>query len=412
MELSDDSMRSTKDIRVEKVVLEYEGKEINIVDIFEDFIIYEDIFSPYMSANISITDSRNISELFSLKGGERISIRFKNAGFKQSVELDFYIDTVSERMMTKNKNSVFVIYLVTQEKIYDSIRKVSRSYKDDYYNVYIDEVIKSDIYGLSSTKKFESEQSLYNTNIVIPYWNPFKAIKWMSKRCVSPLYHGSPYLFFENKQGFNLFSMEYMFNRPAKYSYVYSPKVEYKNRNVLNDFFKIETYYMKQSINFLDRLQEGCFTSKLYSFDLTTKKFENYSYRYIEENDTIFKNVRGNTYTPRIDIAYKNSELELTNNYVETWYPTYYSNLKNSENISLEIEIAGNLLLNVGDKIEILIPSYAASEQIVEDKILSGNYLVTAICHNINKKKYECKIEVYKDGFNRPIEGTKTTEIA
>jgi hypothetical protein len=309
-----------------------------------------------------------------------------------------------------------VIHFVSKEMVYDSIRKVSRAYKDKPISFYIEDVLKSDIYGCSTRKPFTKEDSLYISKIVVPLWSPLKTISWMTTRCVSPLYTSSPYMFFENKKGFHLSSLENLFNQPVYETYTYSPKNVSSYRNLFNDLKKVESYTIKRSLNYLEKISKGGFASKLYTFDLGTKKFVGYDFNY-EDNlvnkfklskqpQNEFEKVSLNTsFDSTLSFAFKQTELDDGNNYVEAWSQSNQSNINNLQTISLDIEIPGNSSLNVGNVIQFDIPSYAAGDIIEKDKILSGRYLVSALAHFITPDKYEMKAEIYKDTFYRQLEG-------
>jgi len=42
-----------------------------------------------------------------------------------------------------------------------------------------------------------------------------------------------------------------------------------------------------------------------------------------------------------------------------------------------------------------------------EDKIMSGIYLISAICHNITRKSHQCIIELIKDSYMVNINATE-----
>jgi hypothetical protein len=42
-----------------------------------------------------------------------------------------------------------------------------------------------------------------------------------------------------------------------------------------------------------------------------------------------------------------------------------------------------------------------------EDKLLSGNYLIAALCHFINRESHECTIELIKDSYLVDINDSK-----
>jgi len=73
------------------------------------------------------------------------------------------------------------------------------------------------------------------------------------------------------------------------------------------------------------------------------------------------------------------------------------------ENQKLEIEIAGNMNLTVGDKINVLLPNMSASKNRDEerfDKENSGTYLISSVSHNsvfLNSSVCVSRVELIRD---------------
>lgn len=421
MEQHDNLMISTKDVIIDDVVLETEIGEITLIYIFSEIQLFEDIHAPTMTLEISISESRNLPELSNLRGGEKLTLKYRTAGFEDNVELTFYLNKISERIITKDKHALYNLSFVSKEAVYDVIHKVQRGYdSDSIINQYIRDVLYNTEYGCASEKEIaEEEESIYLHKMVIPSWGPLKTIMWMKNRCVSALYTGSPFFFFENKKGFVLSSMENLFSKPINQQYIYSPKLDYEERDISEDFRKVESYMVKNSLDFLKRLARGGESSSLMTFDFVTKRLTEYQYSYENNNTRRLSTEQGNNvalpltfdgnnlkekFLASRTFGFKHTELDEGNNYIEAWSQARDSNLTNLESICLELSLAGDSDLNVGDVVEFLAPTYGAGDNEI-DEVISGKYLVTAMTHYITRKEYNMKIEICKDSFFRQLSG-------
>ena len=424
---SSNLMSHSKDVHIQSIDLETEAfGTVPLINIFKEIQMFESIFESTMTLELSVTDSRNLPELANLRGGEKLTIRYKTAGYLNPVELNFHLDTISERTVTKEKNAIYVMSFVTKELVYDHFNKISRAFNNNNTDNYIKDILQNDEYGCNSEKELDFEQSIFVQKMVIPFWSPLQTIRWMKNRCVSALYPGSPFMFFENKLGFTLSSMEKLFAKEPIKTLSHSPRLNEENRDVTEDFNKVENYSVKETVKFLERLRGGAEASRLVTFDLVSKRLSNFEYSFVgnntrnitrEQQDEIDKPLvfDDNNIKEKYDSArafsFKSTELDDANSFVEAWAKARESFLTNLNTICVECNMAGDSELNVGDTVNFSVASFAASGgTFEEDKILSGKYLVTSIAHFIEHDKYEMKIEICKDTFFRELQGTNTGE--
>ena len=80
------------------------------------------------------------------------------------------------------------------------------------------------------------------------------------------------------------------------------------------------------------------------------------------------------------------------------------SQLQQAEATKIEIMVAGRTDYTVGMKVQLnlhkiqpLVKSDLESE--MKDNMFSGNYLISAVSHYINRERHECTMEVIKDSF-------------
>jgi hypothetical protein len=78
--------------------------------------------------------------------------------------------------------------------------------------------------------------------------------------------------------------------------------------------------------------------------------------------------------------------------------------LAQAEAFKIEIEVLGRTDYSVGQKVKVVVPKITqlkttTTPEDFNDKIHSGDYLVSAICHLITRKGHECIMELIKESF-------------
>jgi hypothetical protein len=424
----------SKDVRLEELTLTTTFGEVTLLHVLESVQIYESIFSHTLSGNINITDANNIPELFELSGGEKLTIKFKSAMYSDWTILEFYIYKISERMVSNDRIYSYSILFTSKEQIRNELCKFSRFFgsTDDFSDIIKSEHIVTDLlrnneYGLNSTKNLEIDESVSPINFISPFWTPLKCIDWISKRTVSALYSGSPYVFFENKIGFTYASLAYLGAKRDIKTYTYSPKAV--DTDPIGNMFKIESFHVKSSMNILERINNGGISSSLNLINLYYKDVLTYNYSYDDTQSNLSSMKLNSNSLPKFvfdgidtsknftqhqirqftsDFQYetlKNSDQIGANYGAEQWALQRESSLTEMEQIVLQCSASGDSKLNAGDIITFNVPSFKSIQDGLRelDKYLSGRYLVTSICHNITRTNYDMSMEIAKDSVYRPL---------
>ena len=94
-----------------------------------DFNIYEDMFSPTMSFDATITDSNGLIERFPFVGEELIAVSFRIPTVSFQMKKIFAVYKVSNRNEQGERNEVFTIHGVSLEEIVNVNSSVNNSDK-------------------------------------------------------------------------------------------------------------------------------------------------------------------------------------------------------------------------------------------------------------------------------------------
>jgi len=405
-------------------------KFLEIKELVQEISLYESVISTSLYCQLVIQDIGNnlIGEL-PLVGQERIQIIVSTA--YANYNLNFYIHKIDGRVM-QEKNQVYVVHSVSKEALMNEYTRLRERVDGKKAEDFLKEKIK-----LISNKKFENhiDPTLYDFDMYVPNWRLFDTAIWMSRRAVPSKYQNSiGYLFYETLDGFNFKSIDVLFNtepypnKNTKYTFVQgntsSSKTDVNNYRIIN-------YSSPKAFDIFEDLRNGGFCHNSIYIDINNRSYSNTitnaseywdnmthlnkmkPFPVVKEDKTDPDNLLARPtrliYRPTTISTFNWKELdsegienkknidEVNKNYEKSIYRYYFL-----EYNKLEISIPGDLKLRAGNVIDISIPSPKRdkSNKIVEDKRISGRYLVHSIKHTIlNRTELRTIATLTRDSF-------------
>ena len=387
------------------------------------FQIYEDIFNPWVSGEIIIKDPHDFINLFPLVGKEFVRIDVSTPGLdeKYNFKGEFFIYKLTDRLRTAHREQAYVLHFVSKEAIIDINKKISKTYSGKISDTVRSIITSED--GLESTKKLTIEPTANNTKHISNFWSPLKNINYLAKNAVNA--DGSPtYLFYENKFGIMFVSLDGLLSVPTyqqfnwdNYNAGINPGgTSYKDFN--ETYSKILEFRTPETFDYISRAEGGMYESYMKHYDIVTKKYTDKNYN---SRTNILNRSRLNLYPAITDghisrpdalgiIEHKyygnfNGYGDVTNTKI---LQDRISLLQQFNQFKIEIVVFGRMDYCAGQTINLRV---FKAEQLQEnddpeeflDKIYSGNYLIAAISHTIDREKHECTMELIKDSYMRPI---------
>ena len=190
------------------------GEVKEFKDLISGIDIYESLLSPYIKAEITVVDSANLLESTPIIGQEKIELTVIEGN--NVIRRVFYVGGVSNFIRANNQSAMYVLKLITPEQLLNSLLLVSQSYKGT-----IDSTIENIVKTYLQSKIVLKEPSVGNYGVIIPNWNPFHAIDWLSRRAINS--GKMPFAFYETWQnGFMFESYETMFKKKTYNRFVRS----------------------------------------------------------------------------------------------------------------------------------------------------------------------------------------------
>jgi hypothetical protein len=221
-----------------------------------------------------------------------------------------------------------------------------------------------------------------SVDILPPSLSPFKFINWLSDNIGNNGNdHRATYYFYETSKGTYFASLERMKELPVFSTFTYGEAKE----NSVRDDNRILNYTLGERFDTLTNLPGGAFAGTVYTHDIINKKL----------TKTIGRNPNKTLLSYR-DGYSEDSNISLMNNVDAV--SLLQRNFVNGEfnHHKLLIEINGNGANEVGDKVQINIPTTRKTDAKSRDVVLSGEYIITKIKHHMTSTTYKMIIELNK----------------
>ena len=386
---------------------------------------YEDLFAPFITGSLILKDSLDLVNLFPFIGEEYLELEISTPTLdKNNIKGKYYIYKMTNREMSGDKSVVYQLHFISVEAVVDLNKKTSRVFGDKISKM-IEPFIKDKTFGLESDKKVFIEETLNNTKYISNYWTPIENIMYLADTAINT--NRSPsYVFFENRDGFYFISLERLYTNAVFQDFVYDKYTRDDRpgggsvRNPEKDFKRILEISIPTAFDYMDRIRSGMLSSRQVSYDVTKKT-------YSAKNYNMFQRFEQQKHLNKYPINSDRSIFRAASRIIN--YPKNFGNFNgfgdvtnaksNQERISLlklaeankiNITVPGRCDYTVGQKIKLdlkRIEPLSKKDGDTTDKMFSGNYIIAAINHYVDKQKHECYMEIIKESSMMDMNRTK-----
>ena len=421
------TIRQAGEVRVQlaQVVSTASNKTCNITNQILTIQIFEDMFSPFITGSIIFRESLDLINALPFIGSEYIDLLLFTPGLdvtlkeKAMITGRFYIYKMTEREYVLEKNIVYQLHFISEEAITDLNIRLSKGFNGKISDMIVDLVKGKN--NLGSNKPLVLVQTKNSTKYISNYWPITKNINFLLQQS-SSLNSSATYSFFENRNGFNYVSLDYLNAEDVYQSFTLGSSTDMvdpmggSSRNIARDYSKILELTVPTGFDYIDRIRTGTYASKLIIHDMTTKRYKTVTYDYLQKFNE-GSETRLNKFpitTPNI-IARVYSTIfvhEVANSVFSNYgdvsnvrvVQDRTSRIKQAESFKLQIKVNGRTDYTVGQKVYLNINTiHPISEKDTPtetmDKMYSGNYLISAIRHVIDRQRHECFMELIKDSL-------------
>ena len=431
--------RSAKDNLIEKIeIISPSGKIENITFHFDVLSIFENIYSPVVTGYIQITDAINLYSQIGFNGTEYIRIKFKKPGDETSYLKTFRIYKSTGRQPSeRNQSQIYVLHFCSEEMIFSNQQTISTTFKNESAAAYIISILKRYLKSNPSKLQLDCfEDSLGLNEFVVTQQKPFEAIKIIMKYAHG--FQGSPFLFYENNQGFNFKSLEKLMNQNPIAELKYSTAKMYNDENdsAQKNANEMMKFVFDNSFDMLASTKKPAFSGTLRTLDLIRQKYTTIT------NSLTNRGADSSLLEKRLPVGFA------TNRDGKTVYDEYGTHIKyaltnydqtNSQyfldrgirvqntniekvlmqremqlailnNTKLRCTVPGNPNYTVGFVVDFKLPGFTQEDpnERMLDPYQSGKYLITAVRHTFAEAEgYESALELCKNS-SRAAYGSAT----
>lgn len=417
-------LRFAGDVNIDKMVL------ITSRGVFQDITgqtlqvtLYEDLFSPFITGSLVLKESLDLTNVMPLIGEEFIQLRISTPTLPGgSIEGKFHVYKMSDRTLVGDRSVAYELNFISIESLVDANKKISKVYSGK-----ISDIVKSFVTdksdGLESEKQFVIENTRNSIKYISNFWSPIKNLTYLADNSISESQSPS-FLFFENRDGFNFRSLEALYQGNVVQKFVYDRYTRDNfplggnALNIMEDYKRINTFEIAATYDYMDRLRSGMLGSKLMSYDSTKKT-------YTAKNYSAASRFNAQLHLNRYPLF---SSRSISRPFSRTFlYPRAYetftsfgdttnarilqertSFLKMAEAQKMVITAPGRCDYTVGMVVDLHMYknqpfSKRDTQDDMTDKILSGKYLVGALCHTITPEGHDCTFELIKDSYIKDV---------
>lgn len=408
-------------------------KSLDLRGLVKKVEVYEDLFSPYLTAKLYIEDSFNFPEKLPITGQEVVDIRFKaDINDFKPVSVSFRVYKLDNHQIGDNsKSQTYTLHLMSvggylnysQFCGYSLKGSTSKMVQTIFEKHFPDSVWKDRLF---------IEPSRENYSLVVPgSHTPFKAINWLTSRAFTERGQNySPYYFYETLDGYCYKSltgiMEDGFLRRQRYTYM-PPNLALTEDQVDSVPFATALpprYHKILGLEDLERfdmatnISHGVVSSRLVVHDLVRKQqrysqfFEGDVFETKAKMGTqpLFKEEKGDAntvlktgaafyYLPSTPYTVYNRTNSVIDNFqYEETFLKHRHHTGTMLTHKLAMLVYGDSRRRVGDVATIditRIQSDGFLDPSVSDKNLGGNYMITSVRHDFSTA-YTCKYELSK----------------
>lgn len=427
------------DYKLHKIIIRslVSKTEVNISALLSFIEIYEDLFSPYITAKIHMSDGLNIAESLPIRGQELIDLEFKpDIEAIPTVRLRFRVYKLDSQEIDQNgKLQKYTLHAMSEGGYENPTHYCGYALQGSVSEM-VYSVFKKHFDSSVWTGKLDIEQTKDNYSLVLPKtFDPFRAISWLTNRATNANASDySPFLFYEGLDGYHFRSLSSIISDRGrnKLQYFYNTGNLFVGDDVASAspqsvgstvlparYHKIQSMTETSRFDMMSNFMGGAISSSLLVHDLLRKEAR--ASTFLEGE--IFPNIKKTGKYPHFQPTdplynrfYKSGAIV---DYVpSTPYTVHTQNNNIIENSAYErlhlkrkfhmnsilngqkviIDVFGDSRRKVGDIINLSVPNLSADAHLKDvgvDKNMSGDYMITAIRHLLGTA-YTCRFELTK----------------
>jgi hypothetical protein len=414
--------------------------------------IIESIDFPGIRATISITDS--VSGYTKFVGNEYLQLQFSLPDLQQSKSYLFKVYRVGP-IIRLEKRAKYNIECISQEAYINESKNVFGSFKEKKVSDIVKQLLTDDKYGMQVAKEKYNESYIEETKdkfkCVIPNMRVFDAINWLAGKAVrkdkKANFYQAGFIFYENYDGFHFKSFDKIIEDAVNFREydckkggykVVHPIYRYYPKKITNDSVDvgvIESITYPDVFNNTLAIRNGSYAGVFGTISLdvipnskiSTPSNRQLPYQYTNWNLNKVYDAQShlgniNPFNSKDNIINQPRRLRIRGNMIHAWDKVGDEDIKlqtgevqqrtedtavytfcrklTFEAVKLQIRVAGNCALHVGNPLTVEIPKMIADDGKIEmDNVYTGVYVIAGVRHKIGGDVMHTELVLVKDSL-------------
>lgn len=402
------------------------GVEADITDIIVQLSIFESLFNNCMFGTMKLKDAVGWSERNAVVGGE------------EQLKIEITTPTLPDGLRTSNLEKVFTVNsygpatavtdgtgtvftdigFVSPFLITSNQTRINRSFHDMTADKIVEfiafEVLKIGIDVENDWANLQTNtEAKHQKNIVVPGWNPLKTINFITENAISKETESSNYLFYENNDGFHFTTIDALKEKPIMRNLAMSgatpaeDSVKADGGLGVSQGHIVENMVQISRFNHTKSQMNGLYGAHIVTNNIITKQIKTYEVDYDgwEESTLGMSPLNGQGLFDTAPITVKgymsdNYMYEVHDKTELSHYPHRQMKMSELATLTVQFDMPGDSNIWAGDIVNIDMPTKIRENPDSDvDVYVSGEWMITAIHHKINKAEYVMTCEAMKDGY-------------
>ena len=394
------------------------GIKANGVDISSMVLqadIYQEMFSPTWSAQLSFVDTQNLLMNIPIKPGTTIDLTLEtDYPENRKKTFKFVVYKISDRVQLQQETQGYILNCVTKEFFVNQKQRVSKAYKAMAPQDMVSAITSE--YNLGTVANFHKDGRKYT--VVVPNMSPFAAINWITKFTMG---QAADFWFYQSDEGeFKFHSYEKMLqNRSGVVFKQLNPnKLDEQGNTPIENFLNIEHYEFLTQHDSMSNYAAGYYGNTVINHDLYNKTFSTKTFAYgddieADKNYAPFDEARfagsqnSNISFNPVNTGLFGLNVQAPNDTSQDWVGSRKSNVMKMEENRLVLTVPGCVSHYelLGKQVNVELPSHQdVDEEEYLDKYMKGSYVVTAIRHVVTSTFYKVIMELGKKRLENQYE--------
>lgn len=395
------------------------GDQVDISNLMVEINVYASLGDITNVVTVTMTDALNVLGKLPIKGG--CFLNFSMTYGDDTIEYAYRVTKVTN-IITDSNQRAYTIEAISNFAYISMQHKISKSYTGTTSQIAID-ILKE--YS-PNEKVLYWEKSRGVQTVVVPNWTPMGTVEWLAGRSIAEDVNitDSTFTFFQDSQGnysfmpIPILKKVYQDEGSSFKFTLNSNKTVRKTDGVIEapvsevDYFSIDNLSYYDAFDITNAYRSGYLGGRAFNYDLVNKSFEDTKFDYFSSNreellnsNTPYSKRDGrvnalHTFNYRSSFAHDNIAID---NVVTNSTTQIYDSL-NKPIQSLTFETKGNAALDIGQIIELDIPSPEPYNKDNEDDSIdrswSGRYYVTGIRNKFDKQDHVVILDVSKESLD------------